>query len=289
MHTYISLKPYLETVAWADGIKLRFNHLNCESGEDTRKRLYITGVVPEGTFIGHCFNCGGSGVLKNKTTFSVHEYAKGASVTSSDGTHTYRYTASALPLVTVDDKLSLEQRVWLYNAGLTDWDIGYIGIRSLNRHTLLQIPFDPSYENYTLRGFDKSKNKYTNYIKSDKPPLVHCGIRGKSVVLTEDVLSAYRVYRDTGKCAVACLGTSVGKHITDWLVSDPNQPKTVIIWFDKDRAGQAATLRELRGLRTYYKSLGIDLEVVIGELSPKECTPEDIRIVLEHKTTGTVI
>jgi hypothetical protein len=98
------------------------------------------------------------------------------------------------------------------------------------------------------------------------------------IAIVEDVLSAYRISRDTELRAVAAQGTSLDRKA---LVTIANlaafYKAPVFTWLDPDRYGQRGAARIRRDLG----NLGVDVRNIVSDRDPKLHEPHEIREALE--------
>lgn len=178
-----------------------------------------------------------------------------------------------------------EARSWLWGAQLDRSDIRELGAvwsSQLGRVVLPLKGVETTYwvaRHIKLRGqqYDKRIPKYLfpggvprtegafYPAQTNRGP--HC------LVLTEDFLSAYRISRDCGVPALACMGTSLGATGLAWVRKNYD---TAIGWLDSDSWGRdgARTIMDglaRRGLRVSRATQNV------GEPDPKKLNPEVLR------------
>jgi hypothetical protein len=270
----------------------RTNHENCPAGTDTKRRLYIK---KEGNvLLGHCFNCGKSGwYFKNKkTVLSLDEI-------TSLGTDVIHPTPSFDPVDEVyhtqlTPVLSTDIKVWLTLHGIEEKDYAYLGLKENSTFSTLYLPVmdvDNQCVGYVVRNFDDygfASRRYINVFKENKkqgcyiwPPeklVLDAGITMDHgvLVITEDIISAYRVSRATGYHALALLGTQMQDATLESILGC--KYKTVYIWLDKDMAGmsKAAPVSEAV-LGVICDEVG---RIICNTEEPKKLSDEEIRRVL---------
>ncbi|UWI83491.1 putative DNA primase [Ralstonia phage BHDT_So9] len=163
----------------------------------------------------------------------------------------------------------LSARIWLYKAGLTNPRIAELGAYWHERSGRVVLPiFDGDVPVYWQardcewkRGAERPK--YLNP-RVDKQHLVAKYGQGKLLVLTEDVLSAFRVGRHTE--AWSLLGTDLTTAVAAQI------KKPVAIWLDPDAAGVSAGRTILKELRAQ----GIEAQRVTSRADPKLLSDEEI-------------
>lgn len=167
--------------------------------------------------------------------------------------------------------IPLEGRLWLYRASISEslikkYRIGYS--ESLKRVIL------PVYRYNKLVWFigravhTGQKPKYIAPSEATHGIIFKSGVAKKTVVVTEDILSAIRVGEITP--AYSLLGTKLSTHQAKELMDF-----TVVLWLDSDLAGRNATNK-------MEKALGLVTDVyrVVTKKDPKMLTRQEIRDVL---------
>lgn len=166
-------------------------------------------------------------------------------------------------------------RLWLLKAGLTAQLVGQLGAYYHQGSDRVVLPVREADTNRVV--FWQARN--CNYPADGRPKYisqssnrsgVHCiyapcdrgadgsgGGSGASgqvpVVLTEDILSAFKVGASGGATGYAIMGTVIAPHTVDLLLRLALPVRT---WFDPDTAGEAARLSVAKTLR--YIGLGVD-------------------------------
>lgn len=170
----------------------------------------------------------------------------------------------------------LEARVWLYKAGMSNDAIQAAGFYYHERMERVVLPVyqdgQPVY--WQARGFDLGRPKYINP-SVDKTALTarYGGVVpvGGTLVLTEDILSAWKVGRE---CPAWCL---LGTNFPPTLFAEVLRLRpTVYCWLDPDGAGQRGITKIIKKLRGY----GIEVIRLKSEQDPKLLSGHDIRVTL---------
>lgn len=94
--------------------------------------------------------------------------------------------------------------------------------------------------------------------------------RDDTVVLTEDILSAFKVGASGAGTGYAIMGTVLAPHTTDYLL---RLGLPVTTWFDPDTAGVAARLSVTKTLRY----IGLEVRHVLTSQDPKRYCLREIR------------
>lgn len=162
--------------------------------------------------------------------------------------------------------------VWLYKAGMSNDDIAALRFYYCDALDRVVMPLyegtKPVY--WQARGFSKALPKYINP-PVDRSRLLFKAGRGPVLVLTEDILSAYKVGKVTE--AWALMGTSISDHALSRLA---HVSKPIKIVLDPDAGGQSGRRKALRKLLM----LGCDAEIIEPPRDPKLMPIADIRNLL---------
>lgn len=163
-------------------------------------------------------------------------------------------------------------RVWLYKAGLSNDDITQLGFYYCARIERVVMPIyrDGVLVYWQARGFRKERAKYIN------PPVDRATLCAKFagrrhsavLVLTEDILSAYRVARLTTAWSI------MGTDIPDAVALDAvRMGVPIVLMLDPDRGGRKGNVQVSRKLR----DMGADVNVAHPTRDPKYLTVEGTR------------
>ena len=165
----------------------------------------------------------------------------------------------------------LEARVWLYKAAISNAEIETLGFYWNPHLARVVLPVRDELGEviyWQARTLDKGNpRKYTNP-RVDKRRLIAKYGDGPALVLTEDLLSAYRVSR-AGYAAWSLLGTK----LNDWTAADIiRSGKPVLVALDPDKAGQDNAAKIIKTLRAY----GASVRNVVFPKDPKLMSREAI-------------
>lgn len=168
----------------------------------------------------------------------------------------------------------LRARVWLYKAGFSNDDIEGLGFYYNQRMDRVVMPVrrDGEVVYWQARGFDKERAKYMNP-NVDRSNLVARFGTGPVLVLTEDVLSAFRVSRVTE--AWALMGTSVPDGVLATLSAES---RPVALMLDPDAAGMRARSK----LRRQLGAAGVAVHILTPRRDPKLLSTEEIQSCLSR-------
>lgn len=252
--------------ALADGQKRRVQH-DCGEGN-----ILLVSRSPDG-YRAWCFRCNDGGSqpapaesLADKLARMERQRAGDLAVSASPGL--------PLPAVLEPAQWPLDARVWLYRAGLSNADIGKLGVYYHPPSDRVVLPVleagVPVF--YQARAYQKGRApKYLG--PTPRPPkLLPRWGRAPVPTLTEDILSAIKIGMVAEGWAV--LGTKVSDHMIAALL---RRGSPVNVWLDPDAAGRKGAAKIVKQLRAY----GLEVRDIVSTRDPKLHTLEEIR---EHTT-----
>lgn len=169
-----------------------------------------------------------------------------------------------------------EARVWLYKAGLTNVDIQRLGIYWNPRLERVVIPVRGDAGEllyWQARTLDATNpRKYLNptvdkrrLVAKFRPPAAARPV----LVLTEDLLSAYRVATRGGVNAWSLMGTKLNDHTATQIIRAGG---SVYTWLDPDGAGQKGASEIRRALRAF----GVAAQNIVSNKDPKLLARDEI-------------
>jgi len=225
----------------------------------------------EDGFSAYCWRCSDHGWIPHPRMSLSERIAKLAAVRSVE----LEATASLdLPQPQQHDpqQWPAHARVWLYKAGLSNDDIMQLGFYYCER---LERVVMPLYDNGVLvywqaRGFDTKHAKYINPLVSKDKLAAKFG-SGPTLVLTEDILSAYRCSKVTQAWSI--MGTSISDGLANMIRA---QNKPVIIMLDPDPAGIKGNIKA----RKQLSILGVDCRIVVPNKDPKLLPRKELECLL---------
>lgn len=244
------------------GEQVHVNHTGCEAGEDKKRRLYIKRT--DKGLVAYCHHCNQKGfVFDNEGRLSTWINKPAAAVTSST-----KPVLASMPV---------EGNLWLYKHYCDPTKDMFNGIAG-ERHKVALTLYNPEHQpiGWQIRNLAPNATpKYTTHYtsSSSKGDAAWFHYFSKTLVITEDYLSAYRVNNDTTHSSVALLRTALSDK-TLRQIHDLNF-EYVLIWLDPDEAGVKGAAKIYKQLNHYLPSttkiivLGIDKE-------PKQCTPAEL-------------
>ncbi len=251
-----------------EGEQRRFNHLDCDAGEDTKTRLYVKKV--DEAYLFHCHNCGDSGYYRPKENYSPI-----AAKSEHRPVHILRSfpTYESLTDVTEYDKFRIEGQLWLGRYGFDEELTDAFGIVETHGGLVLPI-YGQNLVGKNIVGCQIRKYsgtpKYTTYSTQEYSYLRFGTIADpdKPLVITEDLLSSYKLHA-AGYHTLCLLGTKMDRKILEWMAG---QHKRQILWLDDDMAGHAATLKLMKEFSPLLPQL-----TAIFNHQPKEIDMETLK------------
>ena len=189
----------------------------------------------------HCFRCG-------ETDYEPHGVRSAAEILAARRATDSLAQERSIPrraLALNDPLCPSEARIWVLKTGLTpETATDTYGMKYDPVTRRVCIPLE---NGFIARAVFKDNPKY---LRAGDIPETYELKWGDVVVVTEDILSAIKVYR-AGFSAVAILGTSVSIPAAAVIGAYSN----VICWTDADKAGDAAWLKLRKRMGLYDTKL----------------------------------
>jgi len=245
----LSLKPYLSIIKAVEvGETQRVNHEECEAGEDTRRRLYITRPLADPTkVVAYCHNC------QQGTSWRDSKYAS-----YRDNKH-----KGTVPLLSEVRELVVPKNM-VYE--LSQWPVYAQAWAMKNRLTQgmcnrAHISFDPSSDRvylprykhldyytgvrgdlvgYQLRDTIGKGPKYLTVQRREEEPLsllTQCASQLECAVIVEDLVSGIHIAEAAKKNnAPLDIHINYGVKINNHLLYKLKDTKHIMVWLDNDSA-----------------------------------------------------
>lgn len=247
------------------GEQIHVNHKGCEAGVDTKKRLYIK--RNDKGLLAYCHHCNQSGFVNDSSRLSSW-------VSTKELASAYKHNTK--PVLST---LTTEGKVWLHSNYCDTNDTLFAGIAG-ERHKVALTLLNPEQEviGWQVRNLLSTPKYLTHYVStSSKGDASWFHKNSKTLVITEDYLSAYRVHKNTGFSSVALLRTM----IADKALSQMYELnfEFVSIWLDPDEAGQKGASKAYKKLNHFLPTT-TKLAIFGINKEPKECTPEELKSIL---------
>lgn len=255
----------------AEGEQRKFNHQDCDAGADTKFRLYVKMI--DGAYLFHCHNCGNSGYYRPKENFSaINDLPENRTILVSRRSPSYE----SLTDETEYDKFRIEGQLWLGQHGFDEELTDAYGIVETRGGLVLPVYADNDMKHKIvgcqIRKYSGTP-KYTTYSTQEYSYLaVACNVGNKPLVITEDLLSSYKLH-SVGHPTLCLLGTKMHHKILDWL---SKQHKRQVLWLDDDLAGHRASIKLLKE----FSPLLPELTAIFYHKQPKEIDIETLKTMV---------
>jgi hypothetical protein len=263
----IDSKQILKNAPSNIGQQLHVNHVGCEAGNDTKRRLYIKRT--DKGLVAYCHHCNESGFTRDNTDTRLSTWFNKQNTTAPK---------SSKPIVAT---LTTEGAVWLHK-NYCDTDDKLFGGVLGEKHKVALTLLSPEGEaiGWQVRNLlPNATPKYiTHYIDEDKKGDAAWFYKSnKTLVITEDYLSAYRVNKDTGYSSVALLRTSISDKTLNQIYE--LNFENIVIWLDPDEAGVKGTTQAYKKLN-HFLPKQTKIAIYGNDKEPKECTPRELESIL---------
>lgn len=266
-------KTWLDAAQATDeGRKRRVDH-DCGGG----RTLIVANE--ERAWTSFCFRCDDRGWFPKPQESLSERIARRAAETAQD-VRTASSVALPEPINTDAATWPAKAAVWLYKAGIGRPEIAELGAYWHEPTSRVVLPVidgeDVVYWQARDPFWTRSSNrpKYINP-SIDKQHLVAKYGRGDPLVLTEDVLSAFRVGQVTE--AWSLLGTNLTDAVLARIL---RRGGVVLVWLDPDAAGRKASRTIINQLR----ACGVAANPVSTQRDPKLYSRRDITLVIGRDT-----
>lgn len=222
----------------------------------------------EAGYHAYCWRCGEAGWIPHPTPSLAERVAALGRAREADR----RATATVelpLPMTTNPQDWPLAARVWLYKAGMSNDDIEALGFYWNPRLERVVMPVSHAgrLAYWQARGFNPARPKYINPVVP-KDHLVAAFGDGPVLVLTEDILSAYKVGKVTSAWSI--MGTSASDAVLNTIVADG---RPVVVCLDPDGAGRKGASKIRKALALF----GVDVRIVHMRRDPKLLSTSEIQ------------
>lgn len=255
--------PSADFVEFATGLevgqRVRVNH-HCGEGS-----TLMVSRVPSGVSA-YCFRCNLSGFSPVQRPLAERI----AELTTARAAENEARSTITLPMpAEYDPQLwPAKARVWLYKAGLSNDAIMQEGMyyNAKLMRVVMPVKQDGKLVYWQARGFDSALPKYINPVV-DRSTVAPTYGDGEVHVLTEDILSAWKVGRVTK--ATSLMGVRMNDTLLSQLVADR---KPIIVALDPDPPGIAGAQQVAKRC----KMVGLRTEIVVARLDPKFLSRSEI-------------
>lgn len=170
-------------------------------------------------------------------------------------------------------------RLWLARAGLGAFEIARLGAgyHPPSNRVVLPVYGPAGLVYWQARSIDGRQPKYLGASTGKDRAVPRWG-NDRTVVLTEDILSAYKVGLSGGE-GWSCLGVKPNSALLSLLLASG---KPVLVWLDPDKAGQDGAAKIRRVLNAY----DIPNTNVVSTADPKLLQRSEIRATISDRLEG---
>ena len=263
------------------GETARYNHLDCDAGEDKRRRLYVT-RKPD-ILLGYCHNCGESASIY----MGGDRYrTDGASVIPKPAKEYVEPT-----VVEWADKSNIPAAAtaWRMKAKLSRtqaraYDIGYDPVNDGIIIPFVGMDSVLKPNGHQLRPLhNRGGAKYVNYVKDESEELGgtiwQAGTKDGTVcIIVEDYVSGIRV-AEAGFTAYVNYGTQVKPGKLWQLAKKYNH---IIVWLDNDNEVVNKNAQQMYDILHMYKKPAAVVRRQVDKSDPKDFTEAQIKEVVEN-------
>ena len=227
----------------------------------------------------YCFRCAEAGIVDKPVESLSERIARRAQQKEVDDALQQSVTLPAPVNFDVETWPS-EARVWLYKAALNRTDIAKLGVYHHEPSSRVVVPvFDQgSLVYWQARSVDGRQPKYINPTVNRQRLVAKFG-RGDPLVLTEDVLSAYRVGQLTEAWSL------MGTKLTDYIATDIlKRGGRVLVWLDPDwqyPVGKRPGVIAAKKITNQLRSMGVQVERIVSRADPKLLSRREIHATLQ--------
>lgn len=279
------LKGYAQEKVKTTGmLSGRMDHLNCPAGNDSRTRLYYKVTDDHKLILGHCFNCGASGVINNDLFIKPLPGGK-------DPSKKYKDMAwdSVCSAAQNGNPLTPHLETWpmQYFSDCKDAFYDKYNAFNMKRGAVSGSIYIPVSDDLIyVRSMSptnkwiKHKNPYNDTggsciaLYSDSPDIDTC-------VICEDLISAMKVSM-TGKAAGAALGGTSISQEEAWKLTTLYDK--FIVWLDNDSAAVKDLAYKIYNTIFSYTNNESKCFIVLDKKDPKHYSLEDIKKEIQRNS-----
>ena len=225
-----------------------------------------------------CFRCNDSGSAPGPAETLADKLERVRANSSADSTLRTSGTQLPTPMVTALDDWPAPARLWLHKAGLGRAEIGELRAYYHPPTDRVVVPVlarpDGTAAFGQARAVDGRQPKYVSPSVDKGSIVASYGHPDLPPVLTEDLLSAFKVAMTGRYRGVALLGTRLSSAVLTMLMRYPGR---VYVALDPDRAGRVAAKKVTHQLRAY----GLRVTDVLLPADPKLIHTSDLLATLD--------
>jgi len=259
------------------GESVRLNHVDCDAGVDTRRRLYIT-RKPD-VLLAYCHNCGESASHYMAASDRYRETPQSAIRKPA-----IEYTSPLLISFTEKEAIPAEAEAWRINNRLTRTNCKQYNISYAPEWDSIYLPFygmDGDIDGHQFRPLHRRGGaKYINFQKDKDVALGGIATQNISMsclVVVEDLVSSIHINK-AGYDALINYGTHVKPTI---LHNISNDYKKICVWLDNDNEVVIEHAKQMTAILQLYNRSGAVIELISEWKDPKHYSDTKIREVID--------
>jgi hypothetical protein len=177
------------------------------------------------------------------------------------------------------DTIPPSAQMWLHKYGFHYVDNCFRGIKGKNEQLALKlVDINGDTIGWQVRNLDGTPPKYINrFFVTNKGNSSWFNQNSDTLVITEDYLSAYKVFKHTPFNSLALLTTALSDTALKQIIE--YNYNNIKIWLDPDEAGIEGTKKVIKKLR-YFLQEETKVQIVTQNKEAKESTREELRLIL---------
>ena len=260
----------------ATGQEVHIDHTGCTAGIDTKRRLYIKRVP--GGIVAYCHHCNEAGFTRDKDAEGkrLRRWLSGAPEDIPDVSE-YRNSEHIFTSLPSGSGMNWLMKYHVNPTGILvsgiNSDPYLVGLKLISSeggsHGLQIRNTRPGAKpKYITRFFDLKNKERSTWFHHGSLSL------GKVLFITEDYLSAFRIFMATGETCIALLGTTMSTDLLQKIAEKEYQ--TIYIWLDPDTAGIEGSVEISKRLQFFYPSTTYISILNYGK-EPKEFSPTELQ------------
>lgn len=259
------------------GESVRVSHVDCEAGEDTRKRLYIT-RKPD-VLLAYCHNCG----VSNSMYMAASDRYRETPV-QMVRKPAVEYTHPTLIHFSNKENIPVEAEAWRIRNKLSRADCNHYMIDYAPEWDSIYLPFygmASNIEGHQFRPLHmRGGAKYINFQKDKDKQLGGIATwRNKprnDLVIVEDLVSAIHIDK-AGYDALINYGTHVKPTV---LHAIPGDYKRIYVWLDNDNDVVHAHAKQMESILHLYNRTGTQIQRISKYHDPKHYDTDKIQEII---------
>ena len=294
----IDLRPYIADMEELQpGETIRVDHgFNCDAGEETRQRLYLTRVLADPSkVIGYCHNCSTGGSYGDKGYAQYRDQRHDS--TSKSTSRTVEVVEPPKGLVHPITDWPTHAQAWAYGNKMDQDDVDNYNIAydpSTDRVYLPRyaIAYAGAHNNIQLNGYQLRLvtgrgPKYMTVVGEQDQGYtrINAGSDKKYCVVVEDLASGIHIANAHVSHPPVDVVVNYGVKINALVVALAQQYERVQVWLDNDSQHIINQAKHYARTIAMYKGDGALVNVVEVDSDPKHYMARNIRSIMENSWT----